>query len=141
MARGTTCTARRCRLRTRSGPGSTHPRTRLNHIGSSAVAAKRLAKVKEAAEILHSMLQLREDRCNLILELQTPLLEPCENLVVCSGSHRHFATYVRREFHRLSAPFSNIKLISIPGRRRWASKFRRRSSKSWPPPRACCLAV
>src|SRR5262249_40405057 len=31
--------------------------------------------------ILHSMLQLREDRCNLILELQTPLLEPCENLV------------------------------------------------------------
>src|SRR5262249_16384016 len=30
---------------------------------------------------LHSMLQLREDRCNLILELQTPLLEPCENLV------------------------------------------------------------
>ena len=45
------------------------------------VAAKRLAKVKEAAETLHSMLQLREDRCNLILELQTPLLEPCENLV------------------------------------------------------------
>src|SRR6266446_1871415 len=31
--------------------------------------------------ILHSMLQPREDRCNLILELQTPLLEPCENLV------------------------------------------------------------
>src|SRR5215813_3514737 len=30
--------------------------------------------------------------------------------------------------HRLSAPFSNIKLIGIPGRRRWASKFRRRSS-------------
>ena len=32
-------------------------------------------------EILHSMLQPREDHCNLILELQTPLLEPCENLV------------------------------------------------------------
>src|SRR5262249_5876760 len=31
--------------------------------------------------LLHSMLQPREDRCNLILELQTPLLEPCENLV------------------------------------------------------------
>src|SRR5947209_19134303 len=31
--------------------------------------------------ILHSMLQPREDRCNFILELQTPLLEPCENLV------------------------------------------------------------
>jgi hypothetical protein len=26
--------------------------------------------------------------------------------------------------HRLSAPFSNIKLIGFPGRRRWASKFR-----------------
>src|SRR5262249_14484884 len=30
--------------------------------------------------------------------------------------------------HRSSAPFSNIKLIGIRGRRRWASKFRRRSS-------------
>ena len=27
------------------------------------------------------MLQLHEDRCNLILELQAPLLKPCENLV------------------------------------------------------------
>src|SRR5262249_54185063 len=32
-------------------------------------------------EILHSMFQPREERCNLTLELQTPLLEPCENLV------------------------------------------------------------
>src|SRR5215813_8460542 len=40
-----------------------------------------LCEVAQISGILHSMLQLREDRGNLILKLQTPLLEPCENLV------------------------------------------------------------
>src|SRR5262249_26109566 len=38
-------------------------------------------QVAQISGILHSMLQFREDRGNLILKLQTPLLEPCENLV------------------------------------------------------------
>ena len=42
----------------------------MNHIGSS-LSGKAFGESKGGAE----------DRCNLILELQTPLLEPCENLV------------------------------------------------------------